>query len=130
MYFIDISSKLRPNFDTGGIEVWSKVGRSLVEVSTLGVSKFGRSFDQTSTSVSNVCTYKLPNSDMIDPDCGRELWIHIRINRFILIYLYVYIYIYMYIRSCMCIYIYIYIHIYIYRYIWIHLDIHYPQYVV
>ena len=39
MYFIDIPSKLRPNFDTGGVEVWSKFGRSLVEV----WSKFGRS---------------------------------------------------------------------------------------
>ena len=28
MYFIDMPSKLRPNFDTGGVEVWSK----LVEV--------------------------------------------------------------------------------------------------
>ena len=32
MHFIDISSKLRPNFDTGGVEAWSKFGRSLVEV--------------------------------------------------------------------------------------------------
>ena len=39
MHFIDISSKLRANFDTGGVEVWSKFGRSLVEVSTFGVSK-------------------------------------------------------------------------------------------
>ena len=38
-YFIDIPSKLRPNFDTWGVEVWSKFGRSLVEV----WSKFGRS---------------------------------------------------------------------------------------
>ena len=28
MCFIDIPSKLRPNFDTGGVEVWSKFGRS------------------------------------------------------------------------------------------------------
>ena len=49
MYFIDVPSKLRPNFDTGGVEVWSKLGRSLVEVSALGVSKFGRNVDQTST---------------------------------------------------------------------------------
>ena len=41
MYVIDIPSKLRPNFDTGDVEVWSKFGRSLVEV----WSKFGRSFD-------------------------------------------------------------------------------------
>ena len=52
MCFIDISSKRRPNFDTGGVEVWSKCGRSVVEVSTLGVSTFGRNFDQTSTPTS------------------------------------------------------------------------------
>ena len=37
LYFIDIPNKLRPNFDTGGVEVWSKFGlkfgRSLVEIS-------------------------------------------------------------------------------------------------
>ena len=38
LYFIDVPSKLRPNFDTGGVEIWSKFGRSLVEV----WSKFGR----------------------------------------------------------------------------------------
>ena len=31
------------------VEVWSKFGRSLVEVSTLKVSTFGRNVDQTST---------------------------------------------------------------------------------
>ena len=43
MCFIHISSKLRPNFDTGGVEVWSKFLPKLYQTSTL-VSKFGRSF--------------------------------------------------------------------------------------
>ena len=45
MYIIDISSKLRPNFDTGGVEIWSKFGRSF---DTWGVeiwSKFRPNFD-------------------------------------------------------------------------------------
>ena len=32
-----------PNFDTGGVEVWSNFGRHFDQTSALGVSKFGRS---------------------------------------------------------------------------------------
>ena len=55
MYVIDMSSKLRPNFDTGGVEVWPKFDRSLIEVWSKfrhWGSKFGRHVDQTSTPTS------------------------------------------------------------------------------
>ena len=62
------STTLRPNFDAPSVEVWSKFARYINEIhskldkhvyqtatpnfdqtSTLGGSKFGRKFDQTST---------------------------------------------------------------------------------
>ena len=45
MYFIDIPSKLRPNFDTGGVEVWSKFGRSFDTGGVEVWSKFRPNFD-------------------------------------------------------------------------------------
>ena len=48
MCSINISSTPRPNFDTGGVEIRSKFLSTLYQTSTL-VSKFGRSFYQTST---------------------------------------------------------------------------------
>ena len=135
----------------------------LVEISTKlrppSVEVRSKSLPSFDTPVSNMCTYKLQGFDMTDPDCGRERWIHIRTNRFIIIIIYMYmcIYIYIYImytymhNVCMCIYIvcahtyiyiyiyiytyvifyiYVYIYIYIHRYIWIYIDIHYPQYAV
>ena len=45
MYFIDISSKLRPNFDTGGVEVWSKFARSFDTWGVEVCSKFRPNFD-------------------------------------------------------------------------------------
>ena len=79
MSFMYIQSKLRPNFDIGGVEVWPKFGVSLAEVwskfrhvgcrSLVGIpaklrspsaelwSKSRPNFD---TPVSNICTHKLP----------------------------------------------------------------------
>ena len=45
MYFIDMQSKLRPNFDTGGVEVWSKFGRSFDTGGVEVWSKFRPNFD-------------------------------------------------------------------------------------
>ena len=45
LYFIGIPSKLRPNFDTGGVEVWSKFGRSFDTGGVEVWSKFRPNFD-------------------------------------------------------------------------------------
>ena len=45
MYVIDIPSKLRPNFDTGGVEVWSEFGRSFDTGGVEVWSKFRPNFD-------------------------------------------------------------------------------------
>ena len=50
-YFIYKPSRLRPNFDTWGVEVWPKFGLSFAEV----WSKFGRSFDTGGVEVWSKC---------------------------------------------------------------------------
>ena len=52
MYFIDIPSKLRPNFDTGGVEVWSKFGRSF---DTGGVEVWSKFRPNVDPPVSKFC---------------------------------------------------------------------------
>ena len=106
---VEVWWKFGRSFDTSGVEVWSTFRpnfdpqcRSLVGIPTKlrppSVEVWSKSRPSFDTPVSNICTYKLQDFDMIDPDCGRELWIHIRINRFILMYLYMCIYIYIYFK--------------------------------
>ena len=167
---VEIWSKFGRSFDIGGgrslvgfglslVEVriaLERCGcRSLVEISTKlrppSVEVWSKSLPSFDTPVSNICTYKFQYFDMTDPDCGRELWVHIRINRFtiILIYMCTYIYIYyvyvyikciyiyiytqLYIHICVtvfiCVYVYIYICLYTYAYIYIYIYIYMYRYI-